>query len=124
MQPEVDVNAEEIARRIAALTDQQRGELFRLCEERKRKNKNGADVAVYETVDEDVAEALRDQDLVWLIGSTLAAVRHDVYAYWEKHDRPQARRAARSARSAWRAAASVTDRRPWRRPVSERVAND
>lgn len=75
----------EIAERIGKLTEEQRNGLYRLCEQRKSKNKNGADVAVYEKVSADVAKALQQQDLVWLIGSTSAAARHDVHKYWEKH---------------------------------------
>ena len=75
----------EIAERIGKLTEEQRNGLYCLCEQRKRKNKNGADVAVYEGVSADVAKALQQQDLIWLIGSKSAATRHHVYKYWENH---------------------------------------
>jgi hypothetical protein len=79
------VTEREIAERIAALSDEARDELYRICELRKRRNKNGADVVVYEPVSEEVALALDKQDLVSLFGSRLAAANHDVYDYWKKH---------------------------------------
>lgn len=71
------MTGQEIAGMIAKLTDEQRDEIYGLCEARRRKYRNGADVAVYETVSPDIAEALHQQNLVWLIGSMLAAARHD-----------------------------------------------
>jgi hypothetical protein len=82
---EVDVSRKEIAERIAKLTDEERHELYRLCETRRRKNGDRVEVAVYEAISADIAEDLHRQGLVWLVGSMLAAARHDVYAYWLKH---------------------------------------
>lgn len=80
----IDVHKEEIARRIRELNDEQRAELYRLCAERKRLNRNGANVAVYEAVSEEMAAALQQQNLIWFIGPTVVAARHDVYEYWEE----------------------------------------
>jgi hypothetical protein len=74
---------EEIALRIGGLTDEQRGELHRICA--TRKDQPGASTAVYVKVSSDTGEALHHHDLVWMLGSTQAAARHDVYAYWEKY---------------------------------------
>ena len=79
------MSQKEVTDRIAVLTREQKEDLYRLCGARRRKNGTSADVAVYEAISPDVAEVLYEQRLVWLIGSMLAAVRHDVYAYWLKH---------------------------------------
>ena len=71
----------EIARRISELTDEQRNTLYWLCEMRKLKD---PDAAVFEPIDDGVAEALSEQELIRRLFSMAAATEH-VYDYWKDH---------------------------------------
>jgi hypothetical protein len=76
------VDDKEIARRISELTDEQRNVLYGLCE--ARHNQPGAPVVVYLKVDGEIAQALHEKELVWLLpeNPTQAGARDDVYNYW------------------------------------------
>jgi hypothetical protein len=75
---------EEIAHRISELTDEQRNALYQLCA--ARHNQPGPKVVVYLPIDAEIAQALHDRELVWLliIGQIQAGARDDVYNYWKK----------------------------------------
>jgi hypothetical protein len=72
----------EIEQRIAALSEEDRGWLYHICEIRYEHRNVGAAVAEYVDIPASAAKVLGDVGLAWLIGQTHAAAIHPVYDYY------------------------------------------